>query len=150
MKKLMIVGLVAAIGAVALIGRAEAAGSADFCHTRGAMGQCIDPTPPASGGPGTGPSPHHWRQPGHNFRHNHWRGQNGFFFGFGAPLPPFVQDRGLCQDIALQLQDQGFNHLRPLKCSGRTYIYSAWRNGKKLNLYVTAFNGRIRKITPAY
>ncbi len=136
MKKLMVFGLLAAIGAVAFIGRADAAGMHDFCRVNPTAPQCQHPHPPG---------PHF----GHGY--NRWRGQDGVFFGFGQPFPPrYVPNQGLCQDIANSLSDQGYRNVRALRCAGRYYIFGVWRNGQRLNLYITPYDGRIRKITPAY
>ncbi len=134
MKKLMVIGLLAAIGAVALIGRADAASQRDFCRANPSAPQCQGHPP---------------RPPGPHF--NHWRGRDGVFFGFGQPFPPrFVPNQGLCQDLAIELGDQGYSHVQPLRCSGRYYIFKVWRNGQRLNIYISPIDGRVRKITPAY
>ncbi|MDE2385243.1 MAG: hypothetical protein KGO53_11555 [Alphaproteobacteria bacterium] len=56
----------------------------------------------------------------------------------------------MCSDLAWQLRNEGFNNVRALRCSGPTFIYSAWRRGEKVRVYISPISGRIRKIVPAY
>ena len=75
--------------------------------------------------------------------------QPGFYFGLNVAPPPPVFD-GRCGGIAQRLGDQGFRNIRPLSCVGGTYVYRARRGGERLTLYVSSRSGRIRRIDPAY
>lgn len=172
MRKFIVVCLMAAIGAVAFIQHANAGQNEDFCRDHsnwpgcpGANPQASPPVqghrPPGGNGGNGGPPP---PPPGGWHSNGGWHHQgppvyNGpdtsFYFGLdtGEPPPPFGYRRyyypGQCRNIAFDLRDQGFEHVRPIKCSGPRLVYSAWRDGEKLILYVSR-DGRIRRILPAY
>jgi hypothetical protein len=158
MRKLIIIALVAAIGAVAMIQHASAQHS-PFCLDM--QGQPCDkgnqnpPNPPPPQPPGP------WHQPpGGNGSWNHHHphqdgGPNiGIFLGLGSgevPYPPTYGGGyylGQCRNIAFDLRDQGFERVRPIRCTGPRLVFSAWRDGDKLILYVNRW-GRILRIIPA-
>ncbi len=172
MRKFIVLCLMAAIGAVAFIQHANAAQGEAFrnnCTDNPGDPQCLHKKHPVAN-PGTGQPPgpppgqprpqrHNWNGPSHN----HWGGfpppnegaNFGLYFGLdaGEPPPPLGYGRyyypGQCRNIAFDLRDQGFERVRPIKCSGPRLVYSAWRDGEKFILYVSR-DGRIRRILPAY
>ncbi len=143
MKNLIVVCLLAAIGAVLWIERADAQ-AMGACFTRNGITRCRpSPRPP---GPPVGPQ--EWR------RHHHpvmpfpprWRGPSYV----APPAPPPLAFNSSCVDLAQRLIAQGYNNVEMLSCAGRTYIYRAWRGGQRLTVYVSSRSGRIRRIAPAY
>ena len=159
MKKFLILCLLAAIGAVAVISRADAAPQNGlFCQSHPLAPVC---QPHPGGKPPVPPPPH-----GNPALHRHggwphfgggpmwfdqgWNNdfgpdQSGGFFGFG----PHLRSTSLCADFAWNLRDQGFELVRPLKCYGKTFTYRARLHGKPVNVNVRRLSGRITSVLPA-
>ena len=154
MRKLIVLCLLVAIGAVAMIQRADAGPNTPFkCKDRPGQAECpnIPPPQPQIGMPSPEKNPHGWQ--GNNRWRNH--SHTGLYFGLdvGEPPPRYGYGSnyypGQCRDVAFMLRDQGFENVRPLRCSGPRLIFSAWRDGESVTLYVSR-DGRIRRIIPNY
>ena len=163
MRKLIVLCLLAAIGAVAAITRADAEDRAEYCRNHPTNRDCRDvptmiPSQPQVARPAPAPDRRQWHD-GHQ-----WNDQPnvGVYFNFGAgdrlpPQPRYGNDYGYgsnyypgqCRDVAFMLRDQGFENVRPLRCSGLRLIFSAWRDGESVTLYVSR-DGRIRRVIPNY
>ena len=66
------------------------------------------------------------------------------------PNYPVYQSANRCERIASSLRNSGFRKIRAISCNGRTYAYTAYRDGEKLQLAVNSRNGRITRIRPIY
>jgi len=141
MKNLVILCLLAAIGAVLVIETAHAQPVGQQCFTRNGETRCR---------PTTGP-----RQFPDGGRLRRDRGmafppefQRRRYF---APEPaPRLVNR--CRAFGQRLSFQGFSNVSPIACEGPTYLYRASRGPQLFNIYVSSDTGqivRLRKIFKA-
>ncbi len=151
MKKFIIVCLLAAIGAVSFIAKGESRSIREFCMQNPDLPECLPyvarlhreppmpPPPPYVDQGQPGPPPDY--QPDYGRRQ-----RDGFDlqFRFGNT----VANR--CTQFLQNLRQQGWRNVRALRCTGPSYVYSAWRDGQSMTLLVSPNSGRIRKIIPAY
>ena len=162
MRKLIILCLLVAIGAVAMIQRADAQDRLEYCRNHPTDTDCRNANGYATGiGPGnqiTQPAPWQGQRHGGWNRQPHARDNGpdvGIYFGFSGSEPPPSYGYGSnyypgqCRDVAFMLRDQGFENVCPVRCSGPRLIFTAWRDGERVTLYVTR-DGRIRRIIPNY
>ena len=133
MRKLIVIGLLAAIGAIAFIERADAAG-VKFCASHPDAKKCYAPPRPLVYRPAF-------------LRHDNRFQQDGRRF---APLPgAFAPSPIRCDEIAYDLRSQGFTQVHALSCVGANYIYSAVQDGTQVNITVDKRFGRIRRVYPS-
>ena len=161
MKKFIIFCLLAAIGAVSFIAKGEARSIQEFCMQNPDLPECLPyvarlhrepPTPPPppqadQGQPGP-PPPQDYQQSFDGRNHDGFdrRHRDGFDlqFRFGEPA------NNRCAEFSQRLSQQGWRHVRALRCAGQSFVYSAWRDGQSMTLLVSPNSGRIRKIIPKY
>lgn len=158
MKKFIVSSLFASLLFCAPVQANDINGNNDNCITAKSAGVCpnqlgqnVNPRPPRPHGLprppfhppaayGDGYGWHH-RQPG------------GVFFNFqvSPSYDNYGYDSGRrCSEIARSLRYSGFRQVRPIRCGGRNYIYTAFRNGESLRLTVSSNSGRILNIRPIY
>lgn len=149
MKKFIIVCLLAAIGAVSFIAKGEARSIREFCMQNPDLPECLPyvarlhrpgPEPLFDQGLSDPPPP----PPPPQFDSRRHRDGFDLQFRFGTP----VANR--CMEFSLRLREQGWRNVRAVRCAGPSYIYSAWRDGQPMNVLVSPYSGRIRKIIPQY
>ncbi len=178
MKKLVVFGLLAAIGAVTFINRAQAAAPQGFCQSNPSAPQCggsgggspneggaVNMNSQNNGVRNTNPNYNNGNYNNGNdnngngaqndWRYRHHRGYgNGGSYGYGQPGVYFNFGlatpgyRNRCSDVASRLRYSGFYNVRPINCGGSTYAYSARRDGQRFRVYVSANSGRIRSAVP--
>ena len=79
------------------------------------------------------------------------RHRPSFYFEYRTrPNYPVYQIANRCEIVASSLRNSGFRRVRAISCNGRTYSYTAFRDGEKLQLAVNSRNGRITRIRPIY
>jgi hypothetical protein len=61
--------------------------------------------------------------------------------GYGWYRRPGIGNRISCSRAGQIVFNKGYNHVRPRDCSGRTYVFSARRNGNPAIIYVNAYTG---------
>ncbi len=159
MKKFVIVCLLVAIGAVAAIAKGEARSIQEFCLQNPDLPECAPyvaqqghptPMPPPRGtnfaGQPLPPAAQPDQPPPPPPQFNRYGRHLGFGFDHGF-APPFANR---CMEFSLRLREQGWRDVRPIRCAGPSYIYSARRDGQRMNILVSPRSGRIRQIIPAY
>jgi hypothetical protein len=83
-------------------------------------------------------------------RDKHFRFEFGGFW-YPEPywlVPGFSYSYGLsprigCREGQAIVRDRGFNRVRTIECSGRTYTYLGRRHGDRFRVYVSSRSGRI-------
>lgn len=163
MKHFLIAGLLVAIGAVALVGNAEAGTKFCYyhpddptCYGQGQDGQ--DQGGYGQGGQGQGgygqgdqggggygqdQNGYGQNGQGQNGYGQNGYGQNGYGQNFYDPnrMPPRLAYS--CEATGRSLVRFGFRHIRPVACEGRFYKYTAVRGHNRFLIKVQARNGRI-------
>jgi len=167
MKKLIVICLLAAIGAVGMIGKSNAT---PYCQTNPQSCTNGDMNPGAAQIP-LG-SQNHWQgqhNQGHNYphKHNHNWGGGGPFIGFGIYSQPNYDNNGYygddpyvydnpppayysgsrCDRFVGSLHAQGFSSLHATQCSGPRFVYWATKHGERLRLVVSAYSGAILRVS---
>lgn len=174
MKNIFAVGLFLSI---VFLGQAQAneINGNNECNQAIASGNCIKgrpfpglPPPPVVVVPQ--PPPPVVLLPPDPYHHDDWRRRHGgVYFSFEADnygdynddpyyddQPDFYSDPyprarvNKCSAIVKSLRRSGFRNVRPQKCGGRNYIYTASRDGERLRLTVSSSNGRILRIRSVY
>jgi len=170
MKKLIVICLLAAIGAVGMIGKSNAT---PYCQTNPQSCTNGDMNPGAAQIP-LG-SQNHWQgqhNQGHNYphKHNHNWGGGGPFIGFGIysqpnyyndgyygddPYaydnpPPAYYSGNRCNALASRLRSMGFRHVQSTKCGGSTYVYFATKSGRAVQVTMSARSGSIIRVANTY
>jgi hypothetical protein len=152
MKHFLIAGLLAAIGAVALVGPAHAASKYCFYHPD-------DPDCSSQGGQDGGgdyppPSHHHNNGNGQYNPDDQYnqddQGDQGYQGNQGYQGDQGYQDQGpgyqpvsRCEALGQGLRRYGYRHIRPLNCHGRFFGYEAFRGYHRFIVKVKANSGRI-------
>ena len=161
MNKFVIVCLLAAIGAVSLIAKSESRSIREFCMQNPDLPECLPyvtrlhrelpmPLPSPEKTPSSAPQPYADQgqpDPAPDLQqHYSRRNRDGFDLQFR-----FGNTTGnRCNQFVQSLRQQGWSHVRTLRCTGPSYVYSAWRDGQSMTLLVSPNSGRIRKIISAY
>ena len=161
MKKFVIVCLLVAIGAVSFIAKGESRSIREFCMQNPDLPECLPyvarlhrdpqmPLPSPEKNSTSAPQPYvDQGQPGSpsDFQPYYGRrNRDGFDLQFR--FDNSVANR--CNQFLQNLRQQSWRNVRILRCSGPSYVYSAWRDGQSITLLVSPNSGRIRKIIPAY
>jgi hypothetical protein len=132
MKRILVAGLFAAIGTLAMISQASAASR--FCFANPDDPRCFEP----------GYADSDFFSPDNSYEDD----------GTYLRRRPVVdsqyaaQPRNSCKGLTKVLRRSGFKLPYPIDCSGRNYTYVAFRDGQRLKLIVASSNGRIRSIRP--
>ena len=141
MKHFLIVGLIAAIGAVALVGTAHAGSKYCYynpddpdCYNQGGYDDGGDPFPPPPPPPRRRPPP----PPQFYGDDQYDQGDDGFYT---RPRPRPVVSR--CTSVGQTLRRYGYRHIRPVECGGKNYKYEAFRGYQRYLVKVKASSGRI-------
>lgn len=157
MKKLVIVCLLAAIGAVTFIVKSEARSIQEFCMQNSDLPECLpyvarlhrEPPMPPPPFAGQDPQPQSNFQQGFDGKNRDGviaRHRDGLDLQFGVGNP--VTNR--CTEFSQRLSQQGWRNVRALRCTGPSFVYNAWRDGQSMTLLLAPNSGRIRKIIPSY
>jgi hypothetical protein len=163
MKKFLVLGLLAAIGAVAMVSQSSAASR--YCIYNPDDPACYNdggypPPPPPDYGDGDGyggdgyppPPPPHPRHHHHVYQDGYDNGFDPFYDNYYDTGPVFSlhlgQDGNRCNQIAASLRRSGFHNVRAVDCAGRDYAFLTSRDGQRLKVYVRSSNGRIKSIRP--
>jgi hypothetical protein len=73
-----------------------------------------------------------------------------FEFGeYRYPEPAWAAGGISCKGGRRIVHNRGFDEVRPLECSGRTFTYSGWWDGDRFRIYVDSASGRIMGVGPA-
>jgi hypothetical protein len=137
MKHFLIAGLIAAIGAVALVSTAHAASRYCYynpddpdCFDQGGYGDGGDPVPP--------PPP---RRPLYDNGYD----QNDYGEPYYPPRPPrpVYQPASECETIGASLRRYGYRRIRAVDCDGRFFEYNANRGNRRFLVKVNSNTGRI-------
>jgi hypothetical protein len=136
MKHFLIVGLLAAIGAVALAGTSHAASR--YCYYNPDDPDCFDqggydPVPP--------PPPPRIYQPDYG-NDQYDDGYDEQYAPPPRPRPPVYQ-ASRCERVGQSLRRYGYRNIRPLNCGGKNYKFEAFRGGGRFFVKVRASSGRI-------
>ena len=163
MKKLIVICMLAAIGAVTMIERSYAAGEGRSCDVTNTCqpGQGGVPPLPQQQQPGQPQNQGNW-QGGGNWNHHHNYGGVQPYFGFqynGDPNydqgPDPYYDRpqpaySRCSDLSEMLRERGYRNVHAIDCAGPSFVYRAIRAGRPVVVTVSARSGTIRSVARAY
>jgi hypothetical protein len=156
MKHLLIAGLLAAIGAVALVGPAHAAGK--YCISHPDDPDCYDQGGNTDNGYPQPPQRHHSHDNGQNDQGDQGddgydQGDNGYDQGgdgynqggdgFNPRHRPGDRLVSRCAAIGQSLRRYGYRHIRPLDCGGSNFKYEAFRGYQRFIVKMKSSNGRI-------
>jgi hypothetical protein len=133
MKRILVAGLFAAIGTLAMISQANA--TSRYCFANPDDPRCFEP----------GYADRDFFSPDNSYEDDGTylrRRRPDFESQYVAPR------RNSCKSLTKVLRRSGFKLPYPIDCSGRNYTYVAFRDGQRLKLIVASSNGRIRSIQP--
>jgi hypothetical protein len=133
MKHFLIAGLLAAIGAVALVGPAHAASR--YCIYNPDDPDCYDQGGYDDGYPPPPPPPRHQYYGDDQYD----QGDDSFY---QEPRPRY-QPVSRCTSVGQRLRRYGYRHIRPIDCGGKNYKYEAFRGYQRFIVKVKASSGRI-------
>ena len=68
-----------------------------------------------------------------------------YWHGYGLAIGPRIS----CGEGRAILRDRGFNRVRIIECSGRTYTYFGRRHGDSFRVLLNSRNGRIVGVNPS-
>jgi hypothetical protein len=144
MKHLLIAGLLAAIGAVALVGPAHAGSKYCYynpddpdCYNQGGYDDGSDePFPPP-------PPPRRHSYDDSGYGQNDYGDDNGFYEP-PPPRRPVYQAASRCEAIGQSLRERGYRHVRATVCNRKNYNkYEAFRGHTRFLIKVKASSGKI-------
>jgi hypothetical protein len=142
MKHLLIAGLLAAIGAVALVGSAHA--GSKYCYYNPDDPDCYDQGSYDDGSDEPFPPP----PPRHSYDDNGY-GQNDYgddngYYERPRPRRPVYQAVSRCEAIGQSLRERGYRHVRATVCNRKNYNkYEAFRGHTRFLIKVKASSGKI-------
>ena len=138
MKHFLIAGLLAAIGAVALVGPAHAASK--YCLYNPDDPDCYDQGGYNDGGypPPPPPPPRH-----HFYGDDQYNQDDQEDDGFYQEPRPRFRPVSRCDAVGQSLRRYGYRHIRPVDCGGVNFKYEAFRGHKRFIVKVKASNGRV-------
>ena len=140
MKHFLIAGLLAAIGAVALVGPAHAS---SYCFYNPDDPDCYDQGGNGDGGytpPPPPPPRYHFYGDDQGDQYNQDdQGGDGYY----QQQRPRYQLVSRCAAVGQSLRRYGYRHIRPLDCGGKNFKYEAFRGYQRFIVKVKASNGRV-------
>ena len=141
MKHFLIAGLLAAIGAVALVGPAHAASKYCFYHPDDP--DCYSQGGQDGGGDYPPPSHHHNNGNGQYNPDDQYNQDDQEDDGFYQEPRPRFRPVSRCDAVGQSLRRYGYRHIRPVDCGGTNFKYEAFRGNKRFIVKVKASNGRV-------
>lgn len=149
MKKFIIIGLLAAIGAVTFVAQANAAGrycmynpDDPICQDYYDNGENNGYQPPPYDGYGQDDNGYNPPPRPHDYSNNGYDQGPVLSLHFGS------SSRYSCNTLASSLRRSGFHRIRPVDCAGREFAFLATRDGQRLRIVMLSRTGRIKTIRP--
>ncbi len=168
MKKIIVPSLLASLLFIMPALANDNNGNNDYCASQKSTGNCLNaapglvnpsPQPPIIYPPPHGPPPGNNGGYGHGWHHGY---PGGVYFNYQTDPYYSYDDNGYgdyydngyrvnrCTSIAQSLRHSGFRRVKAISCGGRSYIYTALRDGDRLRITVSRNSGRIIRIRPIY